>query len=147
MEEEIKKVLEKILNFFEINDFSLDFDKEDDAVRVNLRLENAGFLIGADGEHLRDLEHILRAMLQRQNYEKRIVLDINNYRRGREEFLKEIAKETAHKVKLTKKPVKLPAMNAYERRIIHMELATHPDVATESVGVEPERYLVVKPYP
>ncbi len=147
MEKEIKKILEEILSFFEINNFNLDVDEEDDALRVDLRLENAGFLIGSDGEHLRDLEHVLRTMLQRQKFEKRVVLDINNYRRGREEFLKEIAKETAHKVKLTKKPVKLPAMNAYERRIIHMELATHPDVATESMGEEPERYLVVKPYP
>jgi len=76
-----------------------------------------------------------------------VILDINNYRHNREEFLKEVAKETAHRVILTKEPIKLPAMNAYERRIIHMELATHPDVATESEGEEPERYLVVKPYP
>jgi len=38
-------------------------------------------------------------------------------------------------------------MNAYERRIIHMELAINPNVTTESVGEEPNRCLVVKPYP
>lgn len=147
MAEEIKKFLEKFLSFLEITNFNIDVAEEEEIIKVNLRLDGAGLLIGAAGEHLRDLEYVLRAVLQRQNCAKRVVLDINNYRHNREEFLKELAKETAHKVILTKKPIKLPAMNAYERRIIHMELATHPDVATESVGEEPERYLVVKPYP
>lgn len=147
MLKEIKNFLEKIMSFFEINNFNLDFTEDEEMIKINLRLENAGFLIGTSGEHLRDLEHILRAWLQRQNCDKRLLLDINNYRHGREEFLKELAKETAHKVILTKKPVKLPFMNAYERRIVHMELATHPDVVTESEGEEPNRYLTVKPYP
>jgi len=144
--EEIKKFLEKILSFFEIKNFNLDI-AENEVLKINLRIDNAGFLIGPQGEHLKDLEHIIRVVLQKQNYPKRVILDINNYRSGREEYLRELAKETAHKVILTKKPVKLPAMNAYERRVIHVELATHPDVMTESIGEEPNRQLVVKPYP
>jgi len=60
---------------------------------------------------------------------------------------KKIAKDAARKVIVTKKPITLPPMNAYERRIIHMELAINPNVTTESVGEEPNRCLVVKPYP
>lgn len=144
--EEIKKILEKILSFFEIKNFNLDIS-ENEVLKINLRIDNAGFLIGPQGEYLKDLEHIIRLVLQKQNYPKRVILDINNYRSGREEYLKELAKETAHRVILTKKPVNLPAMNAYERRVIHVELATHPDVMTESIGEEPNRQLIVKPYP
>lgn len=145
--EEIKAILETILKFLDINDFSLESHDDGDVLKLNIKVENAGILIGTGGDTLKDLELILRAILQHKNFEKRIVLDINNYRQSQEAGLKELAKETAHQVMLTKKPVELYAMNAYERRIVHLELATHPDVATESVGEEPNRRLVVRPYP
>lgn len=144
--EQIKQLIEQILSFFDV-DFSVDLSENEETLRVNVKMDDAGFLIGANGDNLRELEFLLRAILQRQNYEKRIFLDINNYRRIREDNLKDLAKEIAHKVILTKKPQILPPMNAYERRIIHMELATNPDIATESEGEGINRHLIVKPYP
>jgi spoIIIJ-associated protein len=144
--EQIKQLIEQILSFFDV-DFSVDLSESEETLRVNVRMDDAGFLIGANGDNLRELEFLLRAVLQRQNYGKRIFLDINNYRRIREDNLKDLAKEIAHKVILTKKPQILPPMNAYERRIIHMELATNPDIATESEGEGINRHLTVKPYP
>jgi len=58
-----------------------------------------------------------------------------------------LAKEIADEVALTKKEKILPPMPAYERRIIHLELAQRPDVTTQSIGQEPERRVVIKPYP
>jgi spoIIIJ-associated protein len=144
--EQIKQLIEKIISFFDANS-SVDLSENEDTLRVNIRMDDAGFLIGANGDNLRELEFLLRTILQRQNYGKRIFLDINNYRRLREDNLKDLAKEIAHKVTLTKKAHALPPMNAYERRIIHMELATNPDIATESEGEGPDRHLIVKPYP
>jgi len=144
--EQIKQLIEQILSFFDV-DFSVDLSENEETLRVNVRMDDAGFLIGANGDNLRELEFLLRAVLQKQNYGKRIFLDINNYRRIREDNLKDLAKEIAHKVILTKKPQILPPMNAYERRIIHMELATNPDIATESEGEGINRHLTVKPYP
>ena len=144
--EQIKQLIEKIISFFDSNS-SVDLSENEDTLRVNIRMDDAGFLIGANGDNLRELEFLLRTILQRQNYGKRIFLDINNYRRLREDNLKDLAKEIAHKVTLTKKAHALPPMNAYERRIIHMELATNPDIATESEGEGPDRHLIVKPYP
>ena len=144
--EQIKQLIEQILSFFDV-DFSVDLSENEETLRVNIKMDDAGFLIGANGDNLRELEFLLRAILQRQNYGKRIFLDINNYRRIREDNLKDLAKEIAHKVILTKKPQILPPMNAYERRIIHMELATNPDIATESEGEGINRHLTVKPYP
>jgi len=144
--EQIKQLIEKIISFFDANS-SVDLSENEDTLRVNIRMDDAGFLIGANGDNLRELEFLLRTILQRQNYGKRIFLDINNYRRLRVDNLKDLAKEIAHKVTLTKKAHALPPMNAYERRIIHMELATNPDIATESEGEGPDRHLIVKPYP
>ncbi|MEK7463381.1 MAG: R3H domain-containing nucleic acid-binding protein, partial [Patescibacteria group bacterium] len=74
-----------------------------------------------------------------------LVLDMNNYRREREHLISELAKAAARKVLMNKQEVQLPAMNAYERRIVHMELASRPDVKTESSGLGPERHIIVKP--
>lgn len=144
--EKIKQLIEQILSFFD-TDFSVDLNEDEESLRINLKMNDAGFLIGSNGDNLRELEFLLRAILQRQNYGKKIFLDINNYRRIREDNLKDLAKEMAHKVILSKKSFALPAMNAYERRIIHMELATNPDIVTESEGEGPNRHLVIKPYP
>lgn len=144
--EQIKQLVEQILSFFNVG-FSVDLSESEETLRVNVKMDDAGFLIGTNGDNLRELEFLLRAVIQKQNYGKRIFLDINNYRRIREDNLKDLAKEIAHKVILTKKPQILPPMNAYERRIIHMELATNPDIATESEGEGMDRHLTVKPYP
>src|SRR5574344_934458 len=105
--EQIKQLIEKIISFFDANS-SVDLSENEDTLRVNIRMDDAGFLIGANGDNLRELEFLLRTILQRQNYGKRIFLDINNYRRLREDNLKDLAKEIAHKVTLTKKAHALP---------------------------------------
>jgi len=146
--EEIIQLIKKILFFFDLEDVNVDiFESDENTLSINLKTESGRFLIGPDGSLLKELEFLVRLLAQKQNYTKRINLDINGYRRERDEYLKKIAKETAHKVIITKKPIKLPPMNAYERRIIHLELAINPNVITESVGEEPNRCLVIKPYP
>ena len=74
-----------------------------------------------------------------------IFIDINNYRKERDRLIVEIAKAAARKCLINKGAISLPAMNAYERRLVHTELATRPDVKTESIGEGPGRYVVVKP--
>lgn len=146
--EEIKQLIEKTLSFFDLDQLEININEEEGSLRINLRLDKAGFLIGKDGAHLKDLEYIFQALIRKQtSNEKRIYLDINNYRSSQEERLKEIAKDTARKVLLSKKPVRLSGFNSYERRIIHMELATNPNLATESEGEKEDRSLIVKIYP
>jgi spoIIIJ-associated protein len=72
------------------------------------------------------------------------VVDVNNYRKERENLIIELARAAARKAVITKEPVSLPIMNAYERRLVHTELATRPDVKTESIGEGKNRYVVVK---
>ena len=74
-----------------------------------------------------------------------IDLDIQNYKKKKAEYLKELARSLADEVSLTKKEKNLDPMPAYERRIIHLELAERKDISTESIGEEPERKIVIRP--
>jgi len=88
--------------------------------------------------------HILQ-MVAKKNQVEAIFLDVNNYRHDRERLIAELARAAAKKASATKTEVALPAMNSYERRLVHVELAVHPDVKTESAGEGKERYVVIKP--
>lgn len=146
--EEIKQIVTKILNFFDAKNLEIEINDEKETLRIILKMDGAGFLIGKDGLNLKDLEYILQAVLKNKcGLEKKLFLDINNYRYGQEEKLKDSAKEAAQKVLTTKRPVRLHGFNAYERRIIHMELSTNPNLITESEGEGENRCLVVRPYP
>lgn len=93
---------------------------------------------------INDFEHILRLIARKNNLET-IFVDINNYRKEREGIIIELAKAAARKSLLNKEAVELPSMNAYERRLVHLELSTRPDVKTESIGEGRERRVVIKP--
>ena len=90
------------------------------------------------------VNHLLQ-MVAKKNQTEAIFLDINNYRHDRERLIAELARAAAKKVAGTKVEVALPAMNSYERRLVHVELALHPEVKTESAGEGKERYVVIKP--
>ena len=74
-----------------------------------------------------------------------VFFDVNNYKQERERLITELSRAAAKKAILTKEKVTLPAMNSYERRIVHIELSVHPEVTTESEGMGKERCVVVKP--
>jgi len=90
------------------------------------------------------MNHIIQ-MVAKKNQAKTLFLDINHYRRDRENIIAELARAAAKRVTVTKEQVSLPAMNSYERRLVHVELAIHPDVSTESVGAGKDRYVIIKP--
>lgn len=84
-------------------------------------------------------------LIARKRGEQPIFFDINNYRRERENLIVELVRASARKVLATKQEISLPAMNSYERRLAHVELAANPSVITESVGMGRERYVIIKP--
>lgn len=90
------------------------------------------------------MNHIIQ-MIAKKNQARTFFLDINHYRRDRENIITELARAAARRAAATKEEISLPAMNSYERRLVHVELAIHPDVTTESIGGGKERYVVIKP--
>ena len=109
--------------------------------------EDAKFLIGRNGQNLKAMEHIVRMMFVKNTEDLSLVLDVNDYRKSRSMYLIDLAKQAVTRVRNTQKAEALVPMTAYERRVVHMELAACPDVATESIGEEPYRRIVIKPYP
>ncbi len=89
------------------------------------------------------LNHLSQILAQKHG-QAPLFYDVNNYRKEREKLLTELARAAARKAVATKEPISLPAMNSYERRIIHTELANHPEVTTESEGAGKERFVIVK---
>ena len=92
-----------------------------------------------------DFERLANLLGKKHGIEENLFVDMNNYRKERENIIVELAKAAARKAMTTKAEVKLPAMNAYERRLIHVELSTRPEVKSESSGEGKERYVIVKP--
>ncbi len=108
----------------------------------------AAILIGERGQTLFDIQCLLRAILKKKTKENFYFdLDINNYKKKKAEYLKELATSIAEEVISTRQEKELPAMPPSERRIIHMELSLRQDVRTESVGQEPNRRIIVRPCP
>jgi len=150
-QENLEKIKDITQEFFKKTTFEveLSFGKlKEDTIPIDLNTENPQILIGERGQTLTEIQHLLKAILRREIGETFYIdLDINDYKKKKIEYLKEIAHSIADEVALSKKEKMLAPMPAYERRIIHLELAARTDVATESIGREPERRLVVRPYP
>ena len=115
-------------------------------VAINVILSDPGFLIGASGQTLFDVERALRMMLnkilQKTLY---IRVDINDYKKKKIEYLKQLAKDAADEVAFNKEKRALPPMPAYERRIIHDELSQRKDVVSASEGLGHDRHIVISP--
>jgi len=108
--------------------------------------EALGALIGRKGERLSALQHIVNLMLSREMGEwTRVLVDVEGYRGRREQQLREIALRAADRVVETGKMLQLEPMPALERRWVHLALRGHAKVATQSIGEEPNRRIVVIP--
>ncbi|TSC78852.1 MAG: spoIIIJ-associated protein [Parcubacteria group bacterium Gr01-1014_33] len=161
--ESIKTELRGLLGSMGFSDDIEDIEvHEGGANRVSVRIRNTyaadadpasrvpqtNMLIGERGANLAALEYMLKRILWKKHEdEEKFTLDINDYRMRRLEDLKQNVKNAAKEVRLYKKEVPLRPMSSFERRIVHLLLAEYPDIATESFGVEPERRVVIKPYP
>jgi spoIIIJ-associated protein len=117
-----------------------------DTARLNVKGDDLAALIGRRGEKLASLQHIVNLIVgRREGQHHRIAIDVENYRGRREEQLRDVADRAAKRVVQTGKIIQLEAMPAVERRIVHMALLENPKIRTQSVGVEPNRRIVVLP--
>ena len=144
----IKAVEDFLKNTMKAMDMEVELKTEidqDGALCVDMSGEHMGILIGKRGQTLDSLQYLAnRVANKHQEGYVRVKLDTENYRARREETLRHLAKNIAHKVKRNRRPVALEPMNPYERRIIHSALQGNKFVETVSEGEEPYRYLVVK---
>ena len=149
--QELAKIKEIIQEFFEKMTIPVETKVkilDEQTLPVDIKTENPKILIGENGQTLLEIQRLLKTILKKKiDKNFYIDLDINDYKKKKIEYLKQLASSLANEVALNKKEKILSSMSAYERRIIHLELADRKNITTESIGEEPERRVVVRPYP
>ncbi|MDO8424672.1 MAG: R3H domain-containing nucleic acid-binding protein [bacterium] len=149
--QEFEKLKVAAQDFFGQTGLALEVDvknQEDSTILVNVKADEPQFLIGERGQTLSEIQRLLRAVLRRKAEDPSpfyVDVDINDYKKKKAEYLKEVAQTAADEVAITKKEKELPSMPPYERRVVHTELASRTDISTESIGEEPERRVKIKP--
>ena len=151
----LDKIKETVSEFFRKTGFDvlIDWEEKDGALWANIKTDIPQILIGEKGQTLSEIQHLLKLILKKKiitldsEFSNFILnIDINDYKKKKEEYLKELAKEIADEVSLSKKERTLSPMSSYERRIIHMVLVERDDVITESIGEGTERRIIIKPF-
>lgn len=152
LEKLIGETVEKILYFIGVA-ASVDVvksveseDSKDEYYLVNLSGSDLGVIIGYHGESLAALQTTLGLMVSKQVGQwVPLIVDVNSYRKEREDKVRDMARGAVDKAKFLLKPVELPPMVAFERRLAHMEISKHAGVISESTGEGYNRRVVVKP--
>jgi len=113
-------------------------------IALDIEGDDLGILIGRRGQTLSYLQHVVRLIVAHQTEAwVPIIIDVEGYKRRRYEALQSLAWRLAEQVKVRGVPFSLEPMSAYERRIIHLTLADHPDVTTQSIGEGEARKVVI----
>lgn len=142
---EAKDLLEKILLAMHFEDVTVIGNLEDNIIKLEAKVseKDTGIAIGKSGSTLDAIELIIRKAIDSRRNNVRINIDINSYKKRRDEKIIDLAADTARKVQRSKKSWNLRYMNSYERRLAHEEISKHPNVSSHSEGNDPKRYVVV----
>lgn len=117
--------------------FSLKTAPCDDGISLLIESPDARFLIGDEGDRLDDLQYMVNRLVQaRWSAAPRVRVDCDNYRARSEARLLRRARSRAERVLKTGKPLLMEKLNAYQRRLVHNELATIPGITTQSEETE-----------
>ena len=145
VEENVREFLSSVFEAMDMEvEILIKIDEEDKLIDVELKGDDMGLLIGKRGQTLDSLQYLTNLAVNKnsESYYK-VKVDTEDYRKRRKETLENLAKNIAFKVKRTKRPVALEAMNPFERRVIHSALQNDKFVTTHSEGDEPYRHVVV----
>ena len=142
--EEIDNFVKEFISKLPTKDLKYEIKKEGNLIKVDIKDENASYLIGYRGESLNALQSIISNIASNDKQEKvRVLLNISNYREKREQDLKSLASKISESVIKSRKSITLEPMVAFDRKIIHTALQDSENVKTYSIGKEPYRKVVV----
>ena len=146
--EEVEPFLENYLTgLFKAMNFenvTFTLKRQGKYIHIDLKGDESGVLIGKRGDTLDAIQHIVQLALNKAvKGGEKVRVDTEGYREKRTKTLISLAKSIANRVIKSRGKYELEPMKAYERKIIHAALQSYPMLTTYSVGVEPERRLVV----
>jgi spoIIIJ-associated protein len=140
-----KELLEKLLEKMQ-EKATVSVQHEDDRIDLRIETDDAGLLIGKQGQTLDALQYLVTKMLAKQSRSKvRIAIDVEAYRARHNEALAHLAQKYGEKVKKSGKPITLDPMNPYDRRIVHLALQGDKDLKTTSRGEGLYKKVVISP--
>jgi spoIIIJ-associated protein len=131
--ERTREYLSRLLELMGIS-ANLEIVSDEESIRAILITEDSSLIIGKGGQTLDSLQHIVNKALVKYKSDKRIVLDLENYREKREHNLRFVAQKICEKVIQERCTVTLKPMNAYDRRLVHMEVTRYPELGSRSIG-------------
>ena len=141
----LDKILKELFSITGDKELKYKLEKGKNQINLTITGDKVSHLIGYKGKTIESFQSLLNAMLQRENEESaKVFVEVNDYKKRKEEKLKILANKMANNVIKFRKPIRLEPMSAYERLIIHTELAKREDVETESQGEEPRRRIVIR---
>lgn len=141
----IKEVAAELLKLLEIEG-GFDFTETEESINFELDTKDSGIVIGYHGDTLESLQLILALCLAKKLGEfKRVSIEVGEYKKKREEWLKTLAEETKERVLSQNKEIYLSDLKSWERRVVHLFLQNDQEVVSESIGEGKDRVLVVKP--
>lgn len=116
------------------------------SIQVDVRGDDLSALIGRHAETLTAFQHIASLIVGKQTQQwVQLIVDVEGYRSRREKQIRQLANRMADQVAKTSRKVTMEPMTANERRVVHIELRSHPAVTTESTGEDPYRKVVILP--
>jgi len=131
-----KETLGKILTSLGFES-TVEEHKMEEGVLLEVKADDAGRLIGRQGQTLSDLQYITnRLLFQQDPSTPKVMVDVGGYRAQAREALAKKAKDAAEKVRRWGDTVELEPMSAFDRRVVHQALKDDPDVETHSVEVD-----------
>ncbi len=152
MELLIKETLEKLLNILGISYTGVKITKEKENVYyTEIETENTSLLIGWHGETIASIQHILKSLLWKQGVESKtqVIVDVDGYKKRQEDSVIRLAERKAEVAIADQIEIKLPPMNPYFRRKVHLHLAESDKyknlVSTDSVGEGEHRQIKIVP--
>lgn len=146
MEAVVSEILENVLSLLAMEG-SFEVTEGDSDVVVSIDTEDAGRLIGVRGETIDALQLLVNQIASKQHKDafKRVIVDVGDWRKNKENELSSKAQRWADEVKESGKEMELEPMPAWQRRIIHLTIESIDGVSTQSIGEGRDRHLVIAP--
>lgn len=145
--DQITSYTQDLLAHMGVTDAEVAVTEEDQniVIQISVSDQDSGMLIGHHGETISALQKMMNISFREKADEKRLVVNINDYKQKREEVLVNMAHRFAERALESGVPQFLPFLPANERLVVHVELKEHPEVETHSEGEGLQRRLVISP--
>jgi spoIIIJ-associated protein len=132
-QEQVVDFVAKVVKQMGLN-LDAQVESNEDGTRINLHGDGAEILLARRGEGLQALQQIVDSAFRKQLGDQRLLVDCMDFRRGKDNELRQMAKFLAEKAKNSGVEQSIGPLNAYERRLVHLAVADVPGVTSESIG-------------